>query len=242
MTTIKKRLLSLTSIIIAVLLTLAGCKSNSATETVTEKTNVSEIEEISYDSDSSTSIVDSSASKDNKETDLSQNDVGGAVAGLLKYRACYYNVPKPFADLVDKKTYNEWSDEYLESYDGNQGYNDGMAIKAFVQQFDISREQFDKANLELARLIKSINGKPCMNPKDFANQETDEVYNGDIIYTFDDEIINEYYMGHPEEFYPYWYADEFEKAVEEGYTPRTTDWIDVDRMEADIIAKYGSVD
>ncbi len=134
----------------------------------------------------------------------------------------------------------KWYESLLETSpnDTNQ-----MVMKAFLEHYNISRKDFDKANLKWAKIVRDdFGGKPMMNPKDFANQETDEVFNGDIIYTFDDEIINKYYMGHPDEFYPYWYADEYEKAVEEGYTPRTTDWIDVDQMEADIIAKYGSAD
>lgn len=77
-----------------------------------------------------------------------------------------------------------------------------------------------------------------MNPQDFANQEIYEVYNGDIIYTFDDEIINNYYLSHD---YPFCYASEYEEAVANGtYETRTTDWIDVDQMEAEINAKYGA--
>ena len=234
--------LLLVSIVIVVFFALTGCDNNSAVATETGNIEFSESEKDSKYSSINADIDESNISNVNKETEPTQNDAGGAVMGLLKYRTCYYNVPKPFADLIDKNTFDEWFDMYLESYDSDQGYNDGMAIKAFILHFNISREQFDKANLKLAQLIKSINGKPCMDPKDYANQETDEVFNGDIIYTFDDEIINAYYMGHPEEFYPYWDVVEYKEALREGYTPRTTEWIDVDQMEAEIIAKYGSVD
>ncbi len=66
-----------------------------------------------------------------------------------------------------------------------------------------------------------------------------EIYNADIIYTFDDEIINEYYLSGE---YPYVYPDEFEEAVENGeYTPQTV-WVDVNQLEAEIIAKYGEAE
>lgn len=182
-----------------------------------------------------------SATEFDKKEESSQEDAGGAVPGLAKYRLIYYNVPLPFWDLVaDQDELQEWYENLLEA---SPNETNQMVMKAFLEHYNISREDFDKANLKWAKIIRDdFEGSPMMNPKDFANQETDEVFNGDIIYTFDDEIINEYYMGHPDEFYPYWYADEFEKAVEEGYTPRTTDWIDVDKMEADIVAKYGSID
>ena len=239
MTSIARRVAFFTSVIIVVLFMLAGCKNNLADETKAGNTGISETEKVSYDYETSTGIDESGPLK---ETAPTQNDAGGATPRLLKFRLIYYEIPRPFADIVGADKCDEWSERYFEGNDGNQGNKYGMAMKAYVQHFDISREDFDKANLKWAKIIRDdFEGSPMMNPKDFANQETDEVFNGDVIYTFDDKIINEYYIGHPDEFYPYWYADEFEKAVEEGYTPRTTDWIDVDKMEADIVAKYGEI-
>ncbi len=141
--------------------------------------------------------------------------------------------------IDDQNELQIWYEKLLEESPND---TNKMVMKEFLDHYNISREDFDKANLKWAKMIKNeFGGLPAMDPKDYANQETDEVFNGDIIYTFDDEIINNYYMGHEDEFYPFWYMDEYEKAVEEGYTPRTTDWIDVDQMEADIIEKYGSI-
>ena len=87
-------------------------------------------------------------------------------------------------------------------------------------------------------VINGIHGQPIMNPQDFANQEIYEVYNADIIYTFDNEIINEYYLT-PD--YPYCADFEYEAAVERGeYKSQTEEWVDVDQMEAEINAKYGT--
>lgn len=67
-----------------------------------------------------------------------------------------------------------------------------MVMSQFVQHFGITREQFDKANLEWAKGIRdNLYGIPCINPKDYANQMTDEVFNADIIFTFDDDLIRE---------------------------------------------------
>ena len=178
-----------------------------------------------------------------KENEVS-GDEGGGVLGLLKYRLNYYDVPAPFVDIIGDEMYDVWYKSYVDGKEWNKGNTNVMIMKSYIQHFDISREDFDKANLKWAKII--VNGfyaTPCMNPKDFINQELDEIYNGDIIYTFDDEIINAYYMGHKEEFYPYCYQGEFRQAVEKGeYTPRTEVWVDVDKMEAEIIEKYGSVD
>ena len=235
----------ITLLILAAIVCFAfsGCDSKDDNESVADSTvNLTETSTANEtETDESENEKSDVSQKSEVPTDQLEDECG--TMGLLKYRLIYYNIPRPFADIVGSKKCDEWEERYLEKNDGEQGNEDGMAMKAYVQYFNISREDFDKANLKWAKIVRDdFRGKPMMDPKDFANQETDEVFNGDIIYTFDDEIINEYYMGHPEEFYPYWYADEFEKAVEEGYTPRTTDWIDVDRMEADIVAKYGSVD
>lgn len=37
--------------------------------------------------------------------------------------------------------------------------------------------------------------------------------------------------------------ERYEQATENGeYTPRTTDWVDIEQMEAEIIAKYGEIE
>lgn len=166
------------------------------------------------------------------------NETGGGTPTLAKYRSIYSDVPRPFINLVDIYEYQVWFEEMIKD-DPNQ--TNVMLMKLFVQEFEISREDFDRANLEWAKIIlHGFEGQPMMNPQDFANQETDEVYNADIIYTFDDAIINEYYLSHE---YPYLYAFEFEQAVASGeYTPRTEVWVDVEAMEAEIIEKYGEAE
>ncbi|MDD7194654.1 MAG: hypothetical protein PUH33_09130 [Clostridiaceae bacterium] len=113
-----------------------------------------------------------------------------------------------------------------------------MTMVLFIQHFNISREDFDRTNLALAKSFTEWGDKPTMKPQDYENQQPFEIYNSDIIYTFDDEIINEYYLT-PD--YPFCSDDEYEYALKNGtYETRTTDWIDVDQMEAEINAKYGT--
>lgn len=163
------------------------------------------------------------------------NDIGGADLVLHKYRQNYYTIPAPFSDIVDSEEFEEW---YGEIINQNPNETNKMIIKEFILQFDVPKEDFERANLEWAKIVKyKLDGKPVMNPQDFSNQETDEVYNVDILYTLNDEIINNYYLSHN---YPYTFSDEYEEAVASGeHTPLTEDWIDIEQMEADIIAKYG---
>lgn len=163
-------------------------------------------------------------------------DVGGGVLKVHKYRAMFYSVPAPFVNLVGKEVFFAWR----ETIDATSTA-ETMVMSQFVQHFGITREQFDKANLEWAKGIRDdLDGVPCINPKDYANQITDEVFNADIIFTFDDDLIREYYLS-PD--YPYLYDIEFEEAVARGeYTSQTEEWVDVEAMEAEIVARYGKVE
>ena len=145
-------------------------------------------------------------------------------------------MPQPFVELVGEDTYYTWSESIVHPSESEE-----MLMLDFIQEFNISREDFDKANYRWAKIVKDeLAGRPCINPKDYANQEDDEIYNADIIYTFDEEVIKNYYL---ENDYPYLYNIEFDEAVEKGeYTPQADVWVDVAQMEADIIEKYGSVD
>ena len=182
----------------------------------------------------STEITESILSTDafsTQNTTEQKNDIGDGIITVQKYRCRFYDIPAPFAYLVGKETCLEWEGT-LESS------SETMKMSQFVQHFGITREQFDKANLAWAKIVAGpLAGVPCLNPKDYANQEDDEIFNADIIYTFDDDVIREYYLS-PD--YPYLYDIEAEEAVKAGeYTMQTEEWIDVAAMEAEIIAKYG---
>lgn len=169
-------------------------------------------------------LLTEQTSTQEKEQNL-QEEIGGGVIGLNKYRVRYYDIPYPFVCLVGEDVYSEWKVSQSNPYE-----SETMLIVKFIQDFNISREDFDKANSESAWRIKYLlDGVPVMNPKDYANQEDDEVFNADIIYTFDNEIINEYYLSHD---YPYWYADEYEEAVANGiYKTQTSDFVEVPKEQ-----------
>ena len=171
-----------------------------------------------------------------QQTSNNESDLGGGVITVQKYRSAFYSVPAPFVNLVGKEVFFAWR----ETIDAT-ATAETMVMSQFVQHFGITREQFDKANLEWTKGVRdNLFGVPCINPKDYANQEDDEVYNADIIFTFDNDLIREYYLA-PD--YPYLYDIEFEKAVASGeYTPQTEVWVDVEQMEAEIIAKYGETE
>lgn len=181
-------------------------------------------------------LISTTSTLSNQQITNNESDVGGGVLRVYKYRDMFYGVPVSFVNLVGKETYFQWE----ETIDATSSA-ETMVMSQFVQHFGITREQFDKANLEWAKGIRdNLHGVPCINPKDYANQMTDEVFNADIIFSFDDDLIREYYLS-PD--YPYLYDIEFEEAVERGeYTSQTEEWVDVEAMEAEIIAKYGEAE
>ncbi len=167
-----------------------------------------------------------------------ENDIGGGEIVQEKYRQCYYNISYQLSLLVDENELRTWEEE---TYAKDPNETNEMVVKLFVQHFNISKEDFERANLESVKVLCVPDSPlPSMNPKDYINQEMYEIYNADIIYTFDDEIINEYYLSGE---YPFVYESDYEEAVASGeYTPRTEKWIDIEEMEAEIIAKYGEAE
>ena len=219
-------------LIFFIILTFVACTNENRQETTTaENKQSTSVDETIY------SDIDSKNEPDNlKETEASYS--GGGELTLQKYRSIYYSIPSPFWDIVDENCRENIYGDYWEiPYDETNI----MHMRIFVEEYNVPREKFDAANAEWARIIKEkLYGTPVINPQDFANQEFNEVYNADIIYTFDNELINEYYLSHE---YPYLYELEFEQAVASGeYTPRTEIWVDVEAMEAEIIAKYGEAE
>lgn len=230
-----KKFTSLFLIIVVTIFCFIGCGKPLSEAKTTQNTLTTLEPEVQK-----TSIEVSTKTKSESSASLktSKVDAGGGEIVQEKYRQCYYRISYQFAQLVDSQELRTWKEDVF-SEDPND--TNEMIMKRFVLDFDISREEFDKANLELAKVLYDPNSPPpSMNPKDYINQEMFELYNADIIYTFDDEIINEYYKSGE---YPFVYESDYEDAVASGeYTSQTEEWVDIEQMEAEIIAKYGEIE
>ena len=222
--------------VISLVLSIVICFSAICLITACDKETKSDLTTINSSLTAISNQTSTTSTLLNQQMTNNESDVGGGVITVQKYRHRFYSVPEPFISLVDRNAYFEW-----ENTIDITSTAETMVMSQFIQHFGITREQFDKANLEWAKIIKDkLFGVPCINPKDYANQEDDEIYNADIIFTFDDDLIREYYLS-PD--YPYLYDIEFEETVEKGeYTSQTEEWVDVEAMEAEIIAKYGEVE
>lgn len=123
------------------------------------------------------------------------------------YRMIYYEIPKEFRELVSEEEYNEWEKSRISA--------DGMPIMNFVSEFEISREDFDRANAAYAqRIYEELGMVPLLRAADCAEQEQAEIFNADIVYSMDKAAANEYYSV-PE--YGFSSMEEFAEAVKNGY-------------------------
>ncbi len=109
---------------------------------------------------------------DDADFNISQN-ASSASSKLFDcegFREIYAVIPFEFSQLVSIGEYEEWK--------STVNISNGMAMAQFVEHFAISREAFDVANENY-----------LLSFGDFKA----EAFNADIIYTFNKEIIDEYY-------------------------------------------------
>lgn len=104
-----------------------------------------------------------------------------------QYRAVYYTIYGEFFELLDntqQQDFYGWLEE--SSAETNYGeFRNEMLLVSMIKRYNIPREDFDKA------VEKYISNKQIVSTHML--HEDNEVPNADIIYTFDNEIINEYY-------------------------------------------------
>lgn len=109
-----------------------------------------------------------------------------------KYRLIYYYTTN-YDDLVSQEKNLEWFNYYMSKnqYVTENGTHikdpDEMALVSFIKYCDIPKDVFEARNNELKQFRKN-------NSDDFHYYtECGEIANADILYTFDNDIINEYY-------------------------------------------------
>ena len=111
------------------------------------------------------------------------------------YRVIYYAIDGVYTELIpytyDSPEMKAWS-EFFESMriiNGQNVESNEMALVTFVKYFNIPRADFEKAIEKQRQNQIELLG---MNESN-ADVEGFELPNADIIYTFDNDIINEYY-------------------------------------------------
>jgi len=109
-----------------------------------------------------------------------QEELGDDITLPIK-RKVYYDCYGKFTDIVGRDVWNQWEQTKKYPDEINE-----MHIVSAVKHFNITREQFDKANKLFYDWMFSDNKVPIID-------EQHEIYNADLIYTFNNEKINDYY-------------------------------------------------
>ena len=193
-------------LILSLCLIFVGCTNRDKTNTTTANEGT---ESTDIQSQEISSTVDSGNTQQTENTTesttLPAEPVGGSeddYFGLrkYKYRYNYYRFTSPYIDIVGDEAYGEWirSDPKYENFD-----IDEMLMVSYIKHFNITREQFDEASKNREKLFEKNNWTmlvyPFENDGEYSyDDEAYEIYNADIIYTFDNDIINEYYARPPE--------------------------------------------
>ena len=102
------------------------------------------------------------------------------------YRKIYSVIPSQFVWLVSYEEYENWSKTVVAS--------DGMAMLQFIRYFDITRENFESANGAYEAYLNTACGGAIKEKPRNESEEIREIFNVDIIYSFDDDTVNEYYL------------------------------------------------
>ena len=102
------------------------------------------------------------------------------------FRIAYYRHWTVFLSLLDKEQQAEY-DKWLDAFQKQNGYGTQteMLTVAFIKHFNIPREEFEQAVAYYQAAVQQFGYE--------LTDETFEAPNVDILYTFDNEIINEYY-------------------------------------------------
>lgn len=107
-----------------------------------------------------------------------------------KYRDIYYREPWFLYDLVSPDEWNEWcTDIIIPNIQNNTQPNEPYVL-TFVKHFQIEKEDFIKCVEKLRERQVRLHG---LKSNEYPN-EMYELHNADVIYTFDTELINNYYL------------------------------------------------
>ena len=125
----------------------------------------------------------------NPSHDYPEGDGSGADEPPKKrsYRLIYYEIPGTFLDYYGEKA-GEYLDSLDEQYSKTGKERNEMYILSLIRHFNMSKEIF----VELVEKEERLNASLASKGIDIDSEDY-ELYNTDIIYTFDNDIINEYY-------------------------------------------------
>jgi len=112
---------------------------------------------------------------------LTPGGIGGDFEFTPTKRRLYYKIPGPFTALIPEGTIDDLFEKDKDIYSEPQE----MVLVTLIKHCGIPRQDFEKAVNEYIKMCASTGS-------DMAHEDF-EIPNADIIYTFDNEIIDAYY-------------------------------------------------
>ena len=194
------------SLVFSLFLIFAACTQLNEPDNTEPYVSSEQTENTSSENSDIAELTDTQTTANSTEiTTLLAEPVGGSDDDYFgirkyKYRYNYYRITAPFVEIVGDEAYDKWinSNPAFSSKD-----LDEMLMVSYIKHFNITREQFDEANRNREIFFEENNMTmltyPFENNGEYSYEdEAYEIYNADIIFTFDNDIINEYYARPPE--------------------------------------------
>ena len=146
-----------------------GCASKTTEQTTTATKPEADIPRIDFRSSPRVHLID--------EYEGGYNDGGE----WTPYRRAYYHFASPFAEIVGRDAFFSWA----HSRTAEEWAIEECFVVSFVKHFKIKKRDFKRAN-EVWRARAEELG--------WTNDPIGEAYDVDLIYTFDNEKINEFFF------------------------------------------------
>ena len=187
----------ITSIILAGLL-LTSCgnasitteSSESSAETSvtassesTPESNPSESLEVSDESEKESFLETSVTSTSEESEATDQNEIEESKLSCTEHSFPYHSIPSTLTQLVDADEYYEWSEALFAESDTYNRSGEEFTVLAFVQHFNISREDFTAATRDWMTDEKMQNlgttQEEYLAEYGYTDQQIDAIYSGD---------------------------------------------------------------
>jgi len=122
-------------------------------------------------------------------------------AYIKTHRDLFYTVDGFYMNIVGEKygweKYREWRDEFDRKFEATLDMETGlmeevkeMILVTMIKHFDISKEDFIKATEKYRKAVEKDSNEKDV---DLSVYEWLEIPNVEVIYTFDNDLISEYY-------------------------------------------------
>lgn len=150
--------------------------STEDSNVILEQTNSNKVSDLVSIDEQNNSENISSNSTDN-------NEIGGSKLPCSEHSFPYHSIPSTLTQLVDADEYYEWSEALFAESDTYNRSGEEFTVLAFVQHFNISREDFTAATRDWMTDEKMQNlgttQEEYLAEYGYTDQQIDAIYSGD---------------------------------------------------------------